>query len=432
MGISEMSEVGRGAAAVMMAGRDLVALAPTGSGKTLSYLLPLLTLLRQPASAWTEKSGGPRALLLAPTRELALQIQNECAKLTVGRKWRVVVLSKANEGSVKEGVDILIATPMRLTQTLKGVSPVSLASTTHVILDEADRLLDATFLPVVDEVLSHCTSPDLKRYLFTATLPSSLEEIARGLGAGDGIRVVVGLKDAATTLISQTLSFTGTETGKLLALRSLITSGQLTPPTLIFVQSISRANDLFHELVYDGIHVDVIHSERTPAERERVVKEFREGGVWVLICTELMSRGMDFRGVDLVVNYDFPTSVQSYVHRIGRTGRAGRPGKAITYFTNEDAPYLKMIANVMRQSGCEVPEWMLALKNPSKKERKQVKRRPVERTDVRTVGGSGLGRQASQKKREMVEGSKRRKTKPATTRTEGGGRVAREVDLQED
>lgn len=153
------------------------------------------------------------------------------------------------------------------------------------------------------------------------------------------------------------------------------------------MQSISRANDLFHELVYDGIHVDVIHSERTPAERERVVKEFREGTVWVLICTELMSRGMDFRGVDLVVNYDFPTSVQSYVHRIGqspshsvvlcsssvwlnvfarsfhcqgRTGRAGRPGKAITYFTNEDAPYLKMIANVMRQSGCEVPEWMLA------------------------------------------------------------------------
>lgn len=213
---------------------------------------------------------------------------------------------------------------------------------------------------MVDEVLGHCTSPDLKRYLFTATLPSSLEEIARGLGAGDGIRVVVGLKDAATTLISQSLSFTGTETGKLLALRTAITSGQLTPPTLIFVQSISRANDLFHELVYDGIHVDVIHSERTPAERERVVKEFREGTVWVLICTELMSRGMDFRGVDLVVNYDFPTSVQSYVHRIGRTGRAGRPGKAITYFTNEDAPYLKMIANVMRTSGCDVPEWMLA------------------------------------------------------------------------
>ena len=135
MGITEMSEVGRGAAAVMMAvstksalyrpghpvsnqadfllicifavspqGRDLVALAPTGSGKTLSYLVPLLTLLRQPASALPEKTGGPRALLLAPTRELALQIQNECAKLTIGRKWRVVVLSKANVSSVKEGV----------------------------------------------------------------------------------------------------------------------------------------------------------------------------------------------------------------------------------------------------------------------------------------------------------------------------------------
>jgi superfamily II DNA/RNA helicase len=140
-------------------------------------------------------------------------------------------------------------------------------------------------------------------------------------------------RDAATSLINQRLLFTGTEAHKLQSLRQILTSAPLSslsssstapaftfqPPCLIFVQSIPRANDLFHELVYDGLHVDVIHSERTPAERERVVKEFREGRVWVLVTTELMGRGMDFRGINLVVNYDFPTSVQSYVHRIGES-----------------------------------------------------------------------------------------------------------------
>ncbi|CED82675.1 p-loop containing nucleoside triphosphate hydrolase protein [Phaffia rhodozyma] len=423
MGITEMSEVGRGAGSVIMAGRDLTALAPTGSGKTISYLLPLLTLLRQPASSLKSESKAstsssssstsksPRALIVSPTRELALQIQNECAKLTKGRKWRTVVLSKANQDTVVNGdIDILICTPQRLMQTIKDKS-LSLESTTHLIMDEADRLLDSTFLPIMDEILSHLTSAELKRYLFTATLPSTLEEIARGLGKGDGIRLVVGIKDAVTSKISQKLIYTATENGKLHALRSLLKAGSLPPPCLIFVQSIQRANDLFHELVYDGFALDVIHSERTPEQRDKVVREFREGKVWVLICTELMGRGMDFRGVEVVVNYDFPAGVQSYVHRIGRTGRAGRDGQAITFFNNEDGANLKMIANVMRQSGCEVPEWMLALKNPSKKDRRKLQKKPTDRMEVRTAAGSGLGRQKATKRREMVEGSKRRKTK---------------------
>lgn len=148
-------------------------------------------------------------------------------------------------------------------------------------------------------------------------------------------------RDAATETIQQSLKFVGSEDGKLHALRALIQEGGLKPPALLFVQSIQRAQELFHELVYDGLHVDVIHSERPRAQRERVVSAFKKGDVWVLICTELMARGIDFKGVQLVVNYDFPQTVQSYIHRIGRTGRAGRPGRAITYFTREDAPYLK-------------------------------------------------------------------------------------------
>jgi len=123
-------------------------------------------------------------------------------------------------------------------------------------------------------------------------------------------------------------------------MRQMIQSG-LKPPVLIFVQSVERAKELFHELVYDGINVDVIHSERTKAQRDNIVNNFRIGKIWVLITTELMARGMDFKGVKLVINYDFPQSVQSYIHRIGRTGRAGRDGEAVTFFSRDDVTYLK-------------------------------------------------------------------------------------------
>lgn len=110
---------------------------------------------------------------------------------------------------------------------------------------------------------------------------------------------------------------------------------------LVFVQTKERAKELYSELVYDGINVDVIHAERSQLQRDNVVRSFRSGQIWVLICTELMGRGIDFKGVNLVVNYDFPPSAISYIHRIGRTGRAGRPGKAITFFTEADATYLR-------------------------------------------------------------------------------------------
>lgn len=161
------------------------------------------------------------------------------------------------------------------------------------------------------------------------------------------VKVVVGERNAAADTVEQSLVFCGREDGKLVALRQLVREG-LMPPVLIFVQSVERAMELFHELVYDGLNVDVLHAERTPAQREATVTKFRAGKVWVLIATELVARGMDFKGVSLVINYDFPQSTTSYIHRIGRTGRAGRSGKAVTFFTEQDAEQLRAIANVMK------------------------------------------------------------------------------------
>ncbi|CAI2169055.1 5511_t:CDS:10 [Funneliformis geosporum] len=360
-------------------GRDLMAMAPTGSGKTLAYILPILYNLKGP-----EKMGY-RALIISPTRELAQQIYREIKKMSIGKKFKICMLTKATASTqaqapqLREKFDILISTPLRLVHAIQEEN-IELKNVRHLILDEADKLLELGFLEQTDEIFAACSNMKLQKSLFSATLPSGVEALANNF-MKDPIRVVVGLRNAATETIKQKLVYVGQEEGKLIAIRQLIQEG-LKPPVLIFVQSIERAKELFHELIYDGINVDVIHSERTKAQRDSIVLKFRQGKIWVLIATELMARGMDFKGVNLVINYDFPQSVQSYIHRIGRTGRAGRAGEAATYYTKDDAPYLKSIVNVMRDSGCEVPEWMIQLKNPSKVSKQQLRKKPIERKTI--------------------------------------------------
>ncbi|SPO32763.1 probable ROK1 - ATP-dependent RNA helicase [Ustilago trichophora] len=401
----------KGAMPVLLANRDLLAGAPTGSGKTLAFLLPLIHHLRAPS-----KKENFRAVIVSPTRELAQQIYDQLRRLSEGRNFRICVLTKTADASSIAGAadpskrkkfDILITTPLRLVHTVEK-EEVDLSNVRHLVLDEADRLLEEGFLQQTDSILAACSHPHLRKALFSATLPAGVEEMAKTFMV-DECRIIVGTKDSATETIKQELQFVGSEDGKLHALRSLIQQGGLKPPVLMFVQSIERAKDLFHELVYDGLHVDVIHSERPKVQREGVISAFKRGDVWVLICTELMARGIDFKGVQLVINYDFPQSVQSYIHRIGRTGRAGRQGRAITYFTKEDAGHLKTVVNVMRQSGCQVPQWMLELKNPNKKERKRLKQRAPERKEIRTSAASSVGRRAANKRKDMIAASKRRK-----------------------
>ncbi|KAI8823026.1 P-loop containing nucleoside triphosphate hydrolase protein [Fimicolochytrium jonesii] len=370
---------------IMLHGRDLMSCAPTGSGKTLAYLLPILHDLKNPAKE------GIRAVVICPTRELATQIHRELQILTKSKPFKTVVLTKIasttnadnpNLSTSFSNADILISTPLRLVHAVQQQG-LKLDKVRHLILDEADKLLELGFLEQVDDVLAIVGGDQVRKSLFSATIPSGVEELARTF-MKDPIRIVIGQKNAATETINQKLLYVGQEAGKLIAIRQLISTG-LKPPVLIFVQSIDRAKELFHELVYDGINVDIIHSDRTKLQRDTVVNNFRMGKTWVLIATELMARGVDFKGVNLVINYDFPQSVASYIHRIGRTGRAGRPGEAVTYFTKEDAPYLKLVVNVMRESGCEVPSWMVDLKPPSKNEKKALRQKAVRREVIKTV-----------------------------------------------
>ncbi|CAJ1954494.1 unnamed protein product [Cylindrotheca closterium] len=427
----------------LMEKRDLIGAAPTGSGKSGSFLIPALYISSAPhdiyygeqpntshsprkkkkkkkldgnTNAKSSREGEIRTLVLAPSRELAAQLHREVERLGMGKPGGLtsLLLSKSNAAHVisntaggKSGLDVLVSTPLRLVDAIE--KGMRLDSIRLVVLDEADRLLDGadgkestrgkpnekgsddeqeeeeedatnnasasgsrqtqTFLAQMDSILSALPTT-ATRALFSATVTPTVRSLAESI-----LRNPVDLKIAAkgsyggaNTDIEQELMFVGREEGKLLAMRQLKERGQLKPPAIVFMQSKERAQALFAELLYDGMHVDVIHAGRSRTARDSAVAKFRKGETWVLICTDLVARGVDFRAVNMVINYDLPTSGITYVHRIGRTGRAGRKGKAITLFTEADFENLRTIANVMKQSGCKVEDWMLQLRRSNTKQ----------------------------------------------------------------
>ncbi|KAL3667516.1 hypothetical protein V7S43_007736 [Phytophthora oleae] len=371
--------------------RDLLATAPTGSGKTAAFAIPILANL----AAGGGTSSGIRSIVLAPTRDLAVQIRAEFTRLATGKKLHITLLSKATAATIASQTksklavnhDVLIATPLRLVHLIQEAK-VELSTVEMVCLDEADRLLELGFVEQVDEIFAACTNPKVQRAMFSATMLEGVEELAQTV-LRDPVKVVVGTKNAGASTIDQKLVFVGKEEGKLVAMKQLLHEG-LQLPALLFVQNKERANELYHELLYDGVNIGAVHADRTKEQRDDVIRRFRTGEVWVLICTDLMSRGMDFKAVNMVINYDFPQSAVSYIHRIGRTGRNGRKGKAVTFFTEDDMVYLRTIANVMKISGCEVPDWMLSLKKASVSKRKELLKAPPMRHRINTVSGYDL------------------------------------------
>ena len=296
--------------------------------------------------------------------------------------------------------DIIVATPLILVAVLRHAKNGNarneplLASVRHLVLDEVDHLLDMGFIEQVDEILSALPTPEalerlaatlspaagaalrlvaphchVQRAMLTATLPSGIEELAMTV-LRDTVRASVGVRGATASTVEQRLVFVGKERGKVVALRQMFTEG-ITPPVLVFAQSKDRVEQVARLLALEGAtRIGVIHADRSPTQRDDAVTDFRRGKTMFLVTTDVLGRGIDFKGVNVVINFDFPSSAISYVHRIGRTGRAGRAGLAVTFFTEEDIPLLRSIANVMRLSGCDVPAWQLTLKKLGRKERK--------------------------------------------------------------
>lgn len=198
---------------------------------------------------------------------------------------------------------------------------------------------------------------NVRRAMFSATFDESLESWFQ-MNLDNVVTLIVGGKNVVTSSIDQHLQFVGSEEGKLLALKNLIFKG-LEAPVLIFVEEKEKGKKLFANLISEGINVEVIHSDRIQSQRDKIVSSLREGKILFLICTELMGRGIDFKAVNTVINYDLPSNSTSYIHKIGRVGRAGRKGAAITFFTESDVGKMEKMLDVMKRSGCKIPEFLL-------------------------------------------------------------------------
>jgi ATP-dependent RNA helicase DDX52/ROK1 len=451
-GFLDPTPIQRQAITALLQQRELLAVAPTGSGKTLAFLIPLVLKIRQlkrleqqidtekieevvpttrkskrnikppkedtppppasPPPPTIIKGGGLKALVISPTKELSTQSARVLVPLLPGIKVRASVLSRATAaGTDFSHVDILFANPLRL-GAMSREGKIDLSTVEYLILDEADKLFDMGFAEQIDTVIAACTHKNITKGLFSATLPDTVEMLARNV-LGDPLRITVGERGAAAACIEQKLLFVGRESGRLLGLRQIISQG-IKPPVLVFVSTKERAQELRRDLMYDGVHIDCIHSDQPQAARVAAIDNFRLGKTWILIATDLLGRGMDFAGVNTVVNYDFPHNTTDYVHRIGRTGRAGRKGMAVTFFAEEDVGKLRGVANIMRGAGCQVPEWMLQLK----KQRKNRRRKDVEEGDVeedKKETGDGKKRKMMVKSRKVYGGrvtSSKQKQKP--------------------
>nr|CCC95903.1 unnamed protein product [Trypanosoma congolense IL3000] len=336
----------------LVQGRDVLACAPTGSGKTLAFLLPMFARLKRP-----DREAGVRALIITPTMELAEQIEREAFFLMKGERWKLV-----QHGQTTRNKDIFITTPGRVFSMLeKGL--VDLGNVQYLVFDEGDRLWDSTTdnLKIVDAVLTACVCSEKVVALFTATLSKKIEAMARSVMSPDPVRIIVAGRANASKDVRQELVFCGNELGKIVAMRNILREG-ITPPVLIFVQSIERSKELYEEIHCQGLHIAVMNSRMSHEERDETMMNFRLGKIWVLVTTELLSRGIDFKNVGTVINFDIPTTVESYIHRVGRSGRAGRTGRAITFFTEDDRERVAPIALVMKESGNAVEDWMLEIK----------------------------------------------------------------------
>lgn len=493
---------------------DLLVVAPTGSGKTLSFLIPVINKIVRHHHTQSDEHG-ILSVVVAPTKELASQIVNEGRKLVAGTGVKITLMrkgmrvvdredgdddvldedSEANFGSEDEDEgenkakkgrnnapvtksDILVTTPLLLVNSLSANKSKPLARLPLVrslVLDEADVLLDPLFREQTLDIWRSCVHPDLRVSLWSATMGSNIEDLTRStikerqenLGHKSTkphplIRLVVGLKDSAVPNINHRLVYAATEQGKLLGLRQLLRPAaatasdiRLRPPFLIFTQTIPRAIALHSELKYDipaeaggSSRIAVLHSDLSDSQRSEIMRDFRKGEIWILVTTDVLARGLDLRGLNGVVNYDIPNSAAVYVHRVGRTGRAGREGGiAVTFYTKEDIPYVKSIANVIDVSeklrGTEgeksIQKWLLdSLPDLSKNDKKELKKHGVKARQVSKQVGkgkddgkglrgtristkSGFERRMENRKKGAINASRNRKANTAMAENESDG-----------
>jgi ATP-dependent RNA helicase RhlE len=344
---TEPSPIQAQAIPYLLEGRDLIGVAQTGTGKTAAFALPILQrLAAHPAPATPKR---PRALILAPTRELAAQIAQSFGNYGQFLKLSHIavfggVSITPQIRALQRGVDILIATPGRL-MDLERQRHLSLDKVEVFVLDEADRMLDLGFVHEIKRIITKLP-PRRQSLLFSATMPPAIQDLASSL-VHNPARVEVTPVSSTVERIDQQIAFVD-RANKTKLLAHLIKQ-QADGLVLVFVRMKHMANKLAEQLGREGITADAIHGNKSQNARQRALENFRNGHCRVLVATDIAARGIDVKGIKLVVNYDLPEEPESYVHRIGRTARAGLDGDAIAFCDSAERNLLRSIERLIRR-----------------------------------------------------------------------------------
>lgn len=354
---------------IIMSGRDLMACAQTGSGKTAAFVVPIVNTLLESPRENISSGCAPQVIIISPTRELTIQIYEQVLKFSAGTILKSVIAyggtSVIHQGNrINAGCDIIVATPGRLLDFIQR-KRITLSSIRFLVLDEADRMLDMGFLPDVEKIIDNETMVPVgerQTLMFSATFPDGVQVLASRF-LNDYLFLAVGIVGGACSDVEQNF-YEVTKYKKRGMLKELmdkeIANGR-QQGTLVFVEMKRTADFIAAFLSENNFPTTSIHGDRLQREREEALRDFRNGRMSVLVATAVAARGLDIRNVSHVINYDLPKGIDEYVHRIGRTGRVGNRGKATSFFDPEvDNPLVSDLVKILKQADQPIPDWLLS------------------------------------------------------------------------
>lgn len=333
----------------ILLGKDIFGCAQTGTGKTAAFALPILQMLKE-RNPQSNGLGGIKALILAPTRELAIQISDNIRAYGAGFGLRhTTVFGGVSQGnqvnSIRRGVDILIATPGRLLDLMQQ-GHIKLNALEFFVLDEADRMLDMGFIHDIKKVIAKIPAKR-QTLFFSATVPDEIKKLAATI-LRNPVSVSVTPVSSSSELIKQAVYYVAKENKRSL-LKHILGKSDIES-ALVFTRTKHGADKVVRELNKNGIKAEAIHGNKSQNARERALKGFKNRTLRVLVATDIASRGIDVDKLSHVINYELPEVAETYVHRIGRTGRAGVSGIALSFCAQEEVPYLKSINKLIKKN----------------------------------------------------------------------------------
>ena len=352
---------------VLMSGRDCIACAKTGSGKSLAFTLPLIRHVADQSEL--QHGDGPIALILVPTRELCIQLYHELNKYSKPHSLRTVAVYGGtgigqNINSIKSGCHILIATPGRLIDIFNTNNGklISLTRITYVVLDEADRMFDMGFAPQIELIIQNIR-PDRQTVMFSATFPRIVESVARKI-LHDPIEIIIGGRSIISEKITQLVEIFSDDQHKIKRLLQLLneyTSNDNQSQILIFVDRQDTVDELFSRLLEYGYSCVTVHGAMDQSDRDNNIIEYKSGHKQICIATSIIARGLDIKNLSLVINYTCPRHIEDYIHRIGRTGRGNSHGTAVTFLYNTEYKLAAQLVAVLHTSKQSVSNELLEL-----------------------------------------------------------------------